>query len=228
MSNLSSTSGELLAQIQALVRLPGRRARLRIEEIPHRSRRILQHIETDLQKCRGGGIDLRNIQALLDGGPGQSRGAKPHAALELAALLRIVEAACRSIASPEFLQHRTHRFERLRGHADIAFGRRAACNRHRQDPGRKKALEHGADVPGRVAEIGHFPIGDAEVQALAGGENKDIVPFHVAMDEAVETPLGTERIEQALEILVLLEERRDRGTDAPEMAEHRVAASAQA
>ena len=79
---------------------------------------------------------------------------------------------------------------------------------------RKEALQHCADVPGGVAEIGHFPIGDTEVETIARWKHQHIVPLHVAMNETVETPLGAERVEQSLEVFVLLQERRDRRPDA--------------
>ena len=45
------------------------------------------------------------------------------------------------------------------------------------------------------------------------------------MNEAVETPLRAERIEQALEVFMLLKERRDHRPDASEMPKHRMAAA---
>ena len=83
---------ELLVQIGARIRCFSRcfaRARLSIEEILDRAGRIFQHIETNLQKRGGGGIDLRDIHALLDRRPHEPCGAKAHAALKFALLVSL-------------------------------------------------------------------------------------------------------------------------------------------
>src|SRR4029077_244996 len=53
-------------------------------------------------------------------------------------------------------------------------------------------------------------------------EDQNVVPLHVAVDEAVEAPFGAERVEQALEVLVLLQQRRQSGADTAEVVQHRM------
>ena len=75
--------------------------------------------------------------------------------------------------------------------------------------------------------VRHLPVGDAEVETVAGGIDEHVVPFHVAVDQAVEPPLRPERVEKALEVLVLLKKRRNDWPDAAEVAERVVAAAAE-
>ena len=60
-------------------------------------------------------------------------------------------------------------------------------------------MKDGAHVPCGVAEVGHFPIDDPEIgNGRAGGKNQDVIPFHVAMDQAVEAPLRANSVKQYL------------------------------
>src|SRR5690348_9598705 len=93
------------------------------EEFPHRARWILQHVQTHLQQCGGGGIELRYVEALLDCCPHQPGSAEAHAAFELVVRLVLREVAGRGIGLPEGAQERTRGLEWLGGHGDIGLWR---------------------------------------------------------------------------------------------------------
>src|SRR6516164_5729660 len=87
-----------------------------IEKLPYGARWIPEHVQAHLQQRRRGGVELRDVEPLLDRRPHESCRAEAHAAFELATRLILPEVARLRVRLPEGFEHRAHRVEGLCGH----------------------------------------------------------------------------------------------------------------
>src|SRR6516165_11224361 len=76
-----------------------------IEKLSYSARGIFEHVQAHLQQRRRGGIQLRDVEPLLDRRPHESCRAETHAAFELATRLILPEVARLRIRLPEGFEH---------------------------------------------------------------------------------------------------------------------------
>src|SRR5262249_8286552 len=88
---------------------------------------------------------------------------------------------------------------------------RVCLCRHGENPKREIGLEDCANVPAGIAEVRELPVDELEFFGGIAilGNHQAVVPFHVAMDQALRGPLGAQGLERGAEFRIALNDAED-------------------
>ena len=108
---------------------------------------------------------------------------------------------------PEAAHRRLHLLQRVAGHLQITLRWVVPGDGYGHQPEAEVALKDRAHVPAWIAYAGKLPVNYLHgALALVGGRvEKEVVPFHVAMDQRFGSPTPPQLIQMLIQLRELLE-----------------------